>query len=39
MDETGFPMERYDINTAEYLTSLPRVIQADVMGTCCKDGS
>lgn len=39
MDETGFPVEGYGINTAECLASVTRVNQADLMATGCEDGS
>ena len=39
MDETGFPVEGFGINAAEYLASMPRISQVDLMATGCEDGS
>jgi len=39
MYETGFPVEGCGINTAEYLASMSRVSQVDLMATGCEDGS
>ena len=39
MDETGFPVEGYGINTAECLAFKPRVSHVDLMATGCEDGS